>query len=164
MLPKNVIKKKCAPKLVFFNEKKMRKIWMIFGIENWLWKSNFGTFDTSPLTQFSKFNNFLRVCWFLGKNLSNFAPPVWKLHNPYCHNVHKKIHKKTRGKYIATAQFGDILKEFSCLFLSLLSWKECSFWHDFNPLWIESFAEVKSEKTGGSCLNLENSLKIHTSY
>ena len=31
------------------------------------------------------FNNFLWVCWFLGKNLSNFAPPVWKLHNPYCH-------------------------------------------------------------------------------
>ena len=32
-------------------------------------------FDTSPLTQFSKFNNFLWVCWFLGKNLSNFVPP-----------------------------------------------------------------------------------------
>ena len=38
------------------------------------------------LTQFSKFNNFLWVCWFLGKNLSNFVPLVWKLHNPYCHN------------------------------------------------------------------------------
>ena len=24
-------------------------------------------FDTSPFTQFSKFNNFLWVCWFLGK-------------------------------------------------------------------------------------------------
>ena len=36
--------KKCAPKLVFFNEKKNRKIRMIFDIENWLWKSNFGTF------------------------------------------------------------------------------------------------------------------------
>ena len=45
-------------------------------------------YDTSPLTQFSKFNNFLWVCWFLGKNLSNFVPPVWKLHNPYCHNIH----------------------------------------------------------------------------
>ena len=32
-------------------------------------------------------NNFLWVCWFLGKNLSNFAPPVWKLHNSYCHNI-----------------------------------------------------------------------------
>ena len=42
-------------------------------------------FDTSPLIQFSKFNKFLWVCWFLGKNLSNLVPPVWKLHNPYCH-------------------------------------------------------------------------------
>ena len=44
---------------------------------------NMGLFT---LTQFSKFNNFLWVCWFLGKNLSNFLPPVWKLHNSYCHN------------------------------------------------------------------------------
>jgi hypothetical protein len=28
-----------------------------------------------PLVQFSKFKNFLWVCWFLGKNLSNFVPP-----------------------------------------------------------------------------------------
>ena len=42
----------------------------------------------SPLVQFSKFNNFLWVCWFLCKNLSSFVYPVWKLHNPYCHNVH----------------------------------------------------------------------------
>ena len=34
-----------------------------------------------------KFNNFLWVCWFLGKNLSNFVPPAWKLDNPYNHNV-----------------------------------------------------------------------------
>ena len=39
-----------------------------------------------PLIQFSKFNYFLWVCWFLGKNLFNFVPPVWKLHNPYCHS------------------------------------------------------------------------------
>ena len=32
-----------------------------------------------------KFNNFLWVCWFLGKNLSKFVPPTWKLCNPYCH-------------------------------------------------------------------------------
>ena len=38
-----------------------------------------------------KFNDFLWVCWFLGKNLSYFVPPVWKLHNPYCHNLHASI-------------------------------------------------------------------------
>ena len=50
-------------------------------------------FDTSTLTQFSKFNNFLWVCWFLGKNLSNFVPPVWKLHNPYCHITHEGLYR-----------------------------------------------------------------------
>ena len=46
-------------------------------------------FDSLPLIQNSKFNNFLWVCWFLGKNLSNFVPPVWKLHNPYCHTAYQ---------------------------------------------------------------------------
>ena len=32
-LSKNVNNKKCAPKLIFFNEKKMRKILIIFDIE-----------------------------------------------------------------------------------------------------------------------------------
>ena len=36
----------------------------------------------------SKFNNFLWVCWFLGKNLSNSVPPAWKLNNPYYHTLH----------------------------------------------------------------------------
>ena len=49
-------------------------------LENWLWKSNV---DTSPLHQFSKFIHFLSACWFLGKNLSNFISPAWKLDNPY---------------------------------------------------------------------------------
>ena len=31
------------------------------------------------------------VCWFLGKNLSNFVPPVWKLHNLYCHTVYNVV-------------------------------------------------------------------------
>ena len=43
-----------------------------------------------PLIQFSKFNNHIWVCWFLGKNLSNLVPPVWKLHNPYCHTHQPK--------------------------------------------------------------------------
>ena len=64
MLSKNVNNIKSAPKLVFFNEKKLRKIPMTFDVENGLCKSNFGIFDTSPLHQFSIFNNFLLVCWF----------------------------------------------------------------------------------------------------
>ena len=59
-------------------KKKVRKIPMIFDIENWLWTSNFSTFDTSPLTQFSKFNNFLWVCWFLGTIFQILYTPVEK--------------------------------------------------------------------------------------
>ena len=44
-------------------------------------------FKSSPLHQFSKFNNFLWICCFLGKNLSNFIPSAWKLNNPYYHNL-----------------------------------------------------------------------------
>ena len=46
-------------------------------------------FDTSRLHQFSKFNNFLWVCWILGKNISNFVPPAWKLDNPYYHSYYQ---------------------------------------------------------------------------
>ena len=65
-----------------FNEKKIRKILIIFDKEKWLWKSNFGT---TPLHQFAKFNNFVWVGWFLAKNLFNFIYIPWKLHNRYCH-------------------------------------------------------------------------------
>ena len=39
----------------------------------------------SPLVQFSKFNDFLLICWFLCINLSNFVSLVLKLHNQECH-------------------------------------------------------------------------------
>ena len=90
MLSKNVNNKKCAPKLIFFNEKKIEK-----DLDNFWYRKltlkvkrlgDFALFDTSPLTQFSKFYKILWVCWFVGKNLSNFVPPLLKLHNPYCHN------------------------------------------------------------------------------
>ena len=43
----------------------------------------FANYPVGPI-----FNDFLWVCWFLCKNLSNFVYPVWKLHNPYCHTRH----------------------------------------------------------------------------
>ena len=45
----------------------------------WAWKSR------ATHTNSSKSYNFLWLCWFLGKNLSNFVPPAWKLDNPYYH-------------------------------------------------------------------------------
>ena len=62
MLSKIVNSKKYAPKLVFFNEKKLRKIPMIFDIKFDFESQILALFDTSPLNQFSKFNNFLCVC------------------------------------------------------------------------------------------------------
>ena len=35
ILSKNVNNKKCAPKLIFFNKKKLREMRIIFDIENW---------------------------------------------------------------------------------------------------------------------------------
>ena len=76
---KNWCYQKMSSKIDILNEKKLRKIWLIFHIENWLWEQILALFDTSPLTWFSKFNNFFLVCKFLGKNLSNFE-------NSYCHD------------------------------------------------------------------------------
>ena len=64
-------------------------------------------FDSSPLIQNSKFNSFLWVCWFLCKNLSNFVPPAWKLHNPYCH-----IHRYATVEQAVKALKIDILRTF----------------------------------------------------
>ena len=43
-LEKNVFNKKWSPKLIFLDDFFFEKIWLIFDIENWLWKYNFGTF------------------------------------------------------------------------------------------------------------------------
>ena len=54
---------------------------------NWPLQKWCSIFDSSPLIQNSKFNNFLWVCWFLCKNLSNLVPPRLKTPQPvlpYC--------------------------------------------------------------------------------
>ena len=58
---------------------KLSKSFSFFFIEEYQFRSTFflkwcPILDTSPLTPFSKFSNFLWVCWFLGKNISNFVP------------------------------------------------------------------------------------------
>ena len=61
-------------------------------VDTKLWKVRFTTLLYNILVKIHYFNNFLRVCWFLGKNLSNFVSPIWKLHNPYCHTyAHQKL-------------------------------------------------------------------------
>ena len=65
-------------------KERMRKIRMTLRVKFW-------HFLTPSLYQFSKFNDSIWVCWFLGKNLSNFVSPAWKLDNPYCHILHWKL-------------------------------------------------------------------------
>jgi hypothetical protein len=48
-LSKNVNNKKCAPKLIFFNEKKFRKIRIIFDSQNFAILDNFYSSDRKTL-------------------------------------------------------------------------------------------------------------------
>ena len=70
----------------WFSMKKKRKIFLWFlmskiDFESWI----LALFNTSPLHQFLKFNNFIWVCWFLGKKYFQFCFPPRQLDNPYCH-------------------------------------------------------------------------------
>ena len=58
-----------------------------------------------------QFNNFLWVCWFLGKNISNFVPPAWKLYNPYCHNIYSG---EDRIWYIRQFKVYQVVGWFTC--------------------------------------------------
>ena len=83
-------------------KRKLRKIPIID--DNWRRKLTIKVkfwhfFDTSPLHHFSKFYNFFWVCWFIGKNLSNFVPPTLKLDNPYYHTLHTTPFSKNPSVY-----------------------------------------------------------------
>ena len=61
---------------------------LFFGIENWLWKSKFGTF-WQLATKYSNSPNLVisfDYWWFLPKTFLILYPFLpWKLHNRYCH-------------------------------------------------------------------------------
>ena len=86
MLSKNVDNKICASKLlVFINEKKTEKDSDNFWDRKLTLKVKFWHFLTPP--HYTNSQKKILVCWFLGKNISNFVPPAWKLNNPYYHNL-----------------------------------------------------------------------------
>ena len=123
----------------------------------------FASYWGSPVVQFSKFQNFLWVCWFLGKNLSNLIYPVWKLHNPYCHKNHTIWHKTRPSTYWHIAN--PLLKESSSLSifpqnLSLLQhvgmvsqWTENIFesWLHLLLFWCISVRSYKINSNLGFC-------------
>ena len=105
--------------MIFFNEKKIEKDSDNFWYRKLTLKikrlGDFALFDSYPLNQFSKFDNFLWVCWFLGKDLSNFVPPVWKLHYQYCHNVKRWFCSRTLKFLLGNVQY--------LLNMLLMKWK-----------------------------------------
>ena len=82
-------------------------------ISNWLshlrWKLEIGLtctlyfypfhlwFSAPHYTNFQ--NNFLWVCWFLDKNISNFVPPSWNLDNPHYHTIYLSNKCKKNHQY-----------------------------------------------------------------
>ena len=64
--------------------------------------------------------NFLWVYWFLGKNLSNFIPPVWKLHNLYCYCPGKVIFLEISCLFLGKVKFELDFSFFQFAFFSLL--------------------------------------------
>ena len=100
-------------------------------------------FDTSPLTPFSKFNNFLWVCLFLGKNLSNFVPPAWKLHNPYCHNGNP-----------SPAQLKSAIGQISFKLYSIENYKSPWFPGKWWQVYSQPFKNLTLKPNWTECLNL----------
>ena len=99
MLSKNVKNKKCAPKLIFFNEKKIEKDSDDFWSRKFTLNVRFWHFLTPP--HYTNLQNSMisfDFSWFLAKNLSNFVSLPWKLHNRYCHRNHTTKQKKTLNK------------------------------------------------------------------
>ena len=88
-----ISKTKCVSKLIVFNKKRnWERFWWFW----WFLKKKIGyesqsleLFDTFPLHQFTKLNNFL---WNLGKNLSNFVSPLENLTTCITIIVHCQIY------------------------------------------------------------------------
>ena len=77
MLSKNVTNKKCALKLIFFNENKIEKYSDDFPHRKLSLKVKLGHFLTpSQYTNYQNYFFLLLVFRFLGKNLSKFVTPA----------------------------------------------------------------------------------------
>ena len=70
---KHYLKNVKNKKYWYSSTRKMKKISMIFDIENWLWKSNFGTFWHLPISPILKIQSFS----FGYINLTNLITIIW---------------------------------------------------------------------------------------
>ena len=74
------------------------------------------------------------MCWVLGKNISNFVPPTWKLDNPYNHNVEAKgarwVENRKSGSYISKSRLKTGFDKeiyWLCKYSFLLGFVMCNF-------------------------------------
>ena len=99
-----ILVKKCAPKLILFNKNFFRKVWTIFDIENWLWKSDFGTFW--PFRPFNKCHEKIKSIFVIGA----IIPSIW--------NVFIKFH--WHDEKFTLANYLCFFKQVICLFSFLM--------------------------------------------
>ena len=94
MFSKNDNNKKTSSKLIFFNEKKIREIRIIFDIENWLWMSDLGTFWQPMWTSVKvKSKNYFSFTDFFSKIKPLLTevcktPPLRSYYPLYSYSVH----------------------------------------------------------------------------
>ena len=84
-LEKNVFYKKWSPKLIFLNEFIFEKIPLIFDIENWLWKFDFGTFWWTIIHCRIVLKQFLLSMLILGQKFCILEPNIFKIPQPNWH-------------------------------------------------------------------------------
>ena len=84
-LEKNVFYKKWSPKLIFLNEFFFEKIPLIFDIENWLWKYDFGTFWQTGAPRILKMQRFPLSMSILGQKACILGPTIFKIPQPNWH-------------------------------------------------------------------------------
>ena len=80
-LEKKVFTKKWSPNLIFFYEIFFEKIQLIFEIQNWFWKYDFGTFWRAVIHQRIKKKNPLSML-ILGQTSCFLGPTIFKIPQP----------------------------------------------------------------------------------
>ena len=78
--------------------------------------------DSSPLLQSFKFGNFIWIQLILAKNLSNFVPLPWKLHNRKCHIPHSTVFELDQELDLILLRGFDFIHCMDCLKYTLLPW------------------------------------------
>ena len=84
-LEKKVFYKKWSPKLIFLNNFFFEKTPLIFDVENWLWKYNFGIFWRTIIERRIVLKQFPLSMSILGQKSCILGPTIFKIPQPNWH-------------------------------------------------------------------------------